>query len=55
MLNVSQAPDPGTIRPLEVLKRTLEELKKKWRQTNDYRWACDQFKSLRQDLTVCTL
>jgi len=51
-LRLTSAPDPGTIRPLEVLKITLEELKKKWRQTNDYRWACDQFKSLRQDLTV---
>ncbi|KAG9124622.1 hypothetical protein FRC07_010918 [Ceratobasidium sp. 392] len=51
-LRLTSAPDPSTIRPLEVLQRTLEELKKRWRQTNDYRWACDQFKSLRQDLTV---
>ncbi|QRV74056.1 SAC3/GANP domain protein associated with nuclear localization of protein [Ceratobasidium sp. AG-Ba] len=51
-LRLTSAPDPSTIRPLEVLERTLEELKKRWRKTNDYRWACDQFKSLRQDLTV---
>lgn len=51
-LRLTSAPDPATIRPLEVLQKTLEELKKKWRKTNDYRWACDQFKSLRQDLTV---
>ncbi|CAE7225370.1 unnamed protein product [Rhizoctonia solani] len=47
-----QAPDPATIRPLEVLQRTLGELKNKWKTNSDYRWTCDQFKSLRQDLTV---
>ncbi|KAF8677766.1 SAC3/GANP family [Rhizoctonia solani] len=46
------APDPATIRPLEVLQRTLGELKNKWKVNSDYRWTCDQFKSLRQDLTV---
>ncbi|KAG8683032.1 hypothetical protein FRC09_016343 [Ceratobasidium sp. 395] len=51
-LRLTSAPDPSTIRPLEVLRKTLEEIKKRWRQTSDYRWACDQFKSLRQDLTV---
>lgn len=45
-------PDPATIRPLGVLKLTLELLKKKWRQENNYGYICDQFKSMRQDLTV---
>ncbi|QRW17058.1 ubiquinol-cytochrome C reductase cytochrome C1 subunit [Rhizoctonia solani] len=51
-LRLTSAPDPATIRPLEVLQRTLGELKNKWKVNSDYRWTCDQFKSLRQDLTV---
>ncbi|CAE6417339.1 unnamed protein product [Rhizoctonia solani] len=51
-LRLTSAPDPATIRPLEVLQRTLVELKNKWKVNSDYRWTCDQFKSLRQDLTV---
>ena len=49
---LQQEPDPKDIRPLSVLKKTLAELKSRWRQNNDYRWICNQFKSIRQDLTV---
>lgn len=49
---LTSAPNPDDVRPLPVLKQTLELLKQKWRQDNNYGWACDQFKSLRQDLTV---
>lgn len=45
-------PRPESVRPLEVLKDTLELLKEKWREENNYGYICDQFKSLRQDLTV---
>ncbi|KAL1996361.1 hypothetical protein VTN49DRAFT_126 [Thermomyces lanuginosus] len=45
-------PNPDTVRPLPVLQKTLELLKKKWRKDNNYGYICDQFKSLRQDLTV---
>ncbi|KKY21534.1 putative sac3 ganp domain protein [Phaeomoniella chlamydospora] len=45
-------PNPETVRPLPILKQTLELLKKKWRKENNYTYICDQFKSLRQDLTV---
>lgn len=45
-------PDPKDIRPLPVLKQTLEQLKQRWRGEGNYHWVCDQFKSLRQDLTV---
>jgi hypothetical protein len=45
-------PKPETVRPLPVLERTLEHLKSKWRKDNNYSYICDQFKSLRQDLTV---
>lgn len=49
---LTSAPNPDTVRPLEVLKKTLEHLKKKWRDESNYEYICDQFKSLRQDLTV---
>ncbi|KAI9719945.1 MAG: hypothetical protein M1828_005983 [Chrysothrix sp. TS-e1954] len=45
-------PKPDTVRPLSILRRTLDHLKKKWRHENDYGYICDQFKSMRQDLTV---
>jgi hypothetical protein len=32
--------------------KTLDLLKKKWKSDNNYTYICDQFKSLRQDLTV---
>ena len=49
---LTSAPNPDTVRPLEVLKKTLDLLKRKWREENNYSYICDQFKSLRQDLTV---
>ena len=49
---LTSAPNPDTVRPLSVLEKTLEHLKKKWKQENNYSYICDQFKSLRQDLTV---
>ncbi|KAI9839178.1 MAG: hypothetical protein M1819_003171 [Sarea resinae] len=49
---LTAAPNPDNVRPLPVLERTLEHLKKKWRKENNYGYICDQFKSLRQDLTV---
>ncbi|KAK5411164.1 hypothetical protein LTR06_006054 [Exophiala xenobiotica] len=49
---LTSAPNPDDVRPLEVLRKTLELLKKKWRSEANYVYICDQFKSLRQDLTV---
>nr|CDI55100.1 conserved hypothetical protein [Melanopsichium pennsylvanicum 4] len=51
-LRLTSAPDPKTVRPLSTLFQTLELLKKKWRTENNYSYICDQFKSMRQDLTV---
>ena len=51
-LRLTSAPNPDLVRPLPVLQKTLELLKKKWRKENNYIYICDQFKSLRQDLTV---
>lgn len=49
---LTSAPNPDTVRPLAILEKTLEHLKKKWKKENNYGYICDQFKSLRQDLTV---
>ncbi|KAJ5480886.1 THP3 [Penicillium diatomitis] len=49
---LTSAPNPDTVRPLPVLQQTLDLLKKKWKREANYTYICDQFKSLRQDLTV---
>ncbi|KAI4174237.1 MAG: hypothetical protein LQ343_002375 [Gyalolechia ehrenbergii] len=49
---LTSAPNPDTVRPLHILEKTLDHLKKKWKQERNYSFICDQFKSLRQDLTV---
>lgn len=49
---LTSAPNPDTVRPLPVLHKTLDLLKKKWKKESNYGYICDQFKSLRQDLTV---
>ena len=51
-LRLTSAPNPEMVRPLPVLTQTLDLLKKKWKQDSNYTYICDQFKSLRQDLTV---
>ncbi|KAJ3103102.1 hypothetical protein HDU97_010382 [Phlyctochytrium planicorne] len=47
-----RAPDPSSVRPLHILRRTLDLLGQKWKEEQNYTYICDQFKSLRQDLTV---
>jgi SAC3 family protein LENG8/THP3 len=49
---LTSAPKPETVRPLPILLKTLELLKSKWKKDANYTYICDQFKSLRQDLTV---
>ncbi|CAI2185911.1 514_t:CDS:10 [Funneliformis geosporum] len=51
-LRLTSAPDPSTVRPKRILKKTLEFLKERWVREENYTYICDQFKSLRQDLTV---
>ena len=47
-----QAPDPSQIRPVSVLKRSLEMVKDHWTKKMNYHYACEQLKCIRQDLTV---
>lgn len=49
---LTEAPKAETVRPLPILKKALEMLKGKWKEDKNYRYICDQFKSMRQDLTV---
>ncbi|GAP92797.1 putative sac3 ganp domain protein [Rosellinia necatrix] len=51
-LRLTAAPKREDVRPETVLQQTLDLLKRKWRKENNYNYICDQFKSLRQDLTV---
>lgn len=51
-LRLTSAPDPASVRPLPVLRKTLDLLLTKWKENAAYTYICDQFKSLRQDLTV---
>lgn len=45
-------PVASNVRPEPILRQTLDLLKKKWRNDSNYSYICDQFKSMRQDLTV---
>jgi len=51
-LRLTSAPKPENVRPQTTLEKTLDLLKRKWAADADYAYMCDQFKSMRQDLTV---
>jgi len=49
---LTTAPDPSTIRPQHILQKSLDLVKQKWKTSQNYRCACEQIKSIRQDITV---
>jgi len=51
-LRLTTFPKAQDVRPLSVLKRSIVHIKKRYIETEDFEWANEQLKSVRQDLTV---
>jgi hypothetical protein len=51
-LRLTSAADPANVRSPAVLQAALTMVKRKWIDTADYEYSCNQLKSIRQDCTV---
>eukprot|EP00727_Mastigamoeba_balamuthi_P008785 m51a1_g4529 hypothetical protein (493) ;mRNA; r:18222-20328 len=51
-LRLTTEVDASTVRPKEVLCEALKLVLSKWKKNSNYEDACEQLKSIRQDLTV---
>ncbi|KAL7571812.1 hypothetical protein ACA910_002898 [Epithemia clementina (nom. ined.)] len=51
-LRLTTFPDPDHVRPLPVLVKALAHIKNTYLTEEDFEWANEQLKSVRQDLTV---
>ncbi|ODV81021.1 uncharacterized protein CANTADRAFT_188252 [Suhomyces tanzawaensis NRRL Y-17324] len=51
-LRLTSEPIPALVRPQEVLIKSVSFILKKYRESNSYTYVINQFKSIRQDLTV---
>lgn len=49
-IRLTSAPNPATVRPLSVLRQSLEHLKRKWLDGAGYDYAREQLKSIRYTL-----
>ncbi|CAM9174842.1 unnamed protein product [Choristocarpus tenellus] len=49
---LTSAPDPANVRPPNILWKSVKHVKQHWASNEDYDFACDQLKAIRQDLTV---
>ena len=51
-LRLTTFPKRENVRPLHVLKKSLAHIKSRFMETEDFEWANEQLKSVRQDITV---
>jgi hypothetical protein len=49
---MTSLPNPEEVRPESILKKTLKLMSSKWKSGESYIYLLDQFKSMRQDLTI---
>ena len=51
-LRLTTFPRKQDVRPLSVLQKSLQHIKARYKETEDFAWSNEQLKSVRQDITV---